>query len=105
MVAPLARDIVVYTNGDANVTEKMLAATDGKRVEVESRKIVALEQKDPERPELVVHLADGSIREEAFMVRLPLSRTECDRSCSDILGFRSPHHSPHPMVLSPSNSD
>jgi hypothetical protein len=105
MVAPLAKDIVVYSNGDADVTGQMLAATEGKRVEVESRKIVALERKDPGLPEVVVHLADGGIREEAFMVRLPLSRTECDRSCSDILGLRLPHHSPHLMVPSPSNSD
>jgi hypothetical protein len=72
MVAPLAKNIVVYSNGDADVTEKMLAAMEGKRVEVESRKIVALERKDPELPEVVVRLADGSTREEAFMVRLAL---------------------------------
>jgi hypothetical protein len=72
MVAPLAKDIVVYSNGDADVTEKMLAATEGKRVTVESRKIVALERKDPELPEVVIRLADGSTREEAFMVRLNL---------------------------------
>jgi hypothetical protein len=70
MVAPLAKDIVVYSNGDADVTEKMLAATDGKRVTVESRKIVALERKDPDFPEVVVRFADGNTREEAFIVGL-----------------------------------
>jgi hypothetical protein len=70
MVAPLAKDIVVYSNGDADVTEKMLAATEGKRVTVESRRIVALQRKDPERPVVVVRFADGSTRDEAFMVRL-----------------------------------
>jgi hypothetical protein len=69
MVAPLAKDIVVYSNGDADVTEKMLAATEGKRVTVESGKIVGLNRKYPGRPEVVVHLADGSTRDEAFMVR------------------------------------
>ena len=69
-MAPLAKDIVVYSNGDTDVTEKMLAATEGKRATVESRRIVALQRKDPERPEVVVRFADGSMRDEAFMVRL-----------------------------------
>lgn len=69
MVAPLAKDIVVYTNGDADVTEKMLKATEGKRVTVEARRIVSLERKQPDQPEIVVRFEDGGMREEAFMVR------------------------------------
>ena len=70
MVAPLAKDIVVYSNGDLDVTEKMLKTTEGKRVTVESRRIVALERKHPDHPKIVVHFPDGSTREEAFMVRV-----------------------------------
>ena len=70
MVAPLARDIVVYSNGDKKVAEDIKTAVDGRRVTIEPRKIRALERKRPHHPEIVVHFDDGETRSEAFMVSL-----------------------------------
>lgn len=70
MVAPLAKNIVVYSNGDATITEQIRTAVEGRRVSVEMRKIVALERKHPDHPEVIVRLDDGSTRNEAFMVSL-----------------------------------
>ena len=69
MVAPLARDIVVYTNGNADVTEKLQAAAEGRRVTIEPRRIKSLQRKDPNHPEILVHFENGDTRTEAFMVR------------------------------------
>ena len=69
MVAPLTKDIVIYTNGDANVTEKLQAAVECRRVIIEPRRITSLQQgKDPNHPEILVHLEDGDTRTEAFLV-------------------------------------
>lgn len=68
MVAPLAKDIVVYSNGDASIAEQLKTAMDGRRASIETRRIVALERKHPDYPEVIVHLDDGSRRSEAFMV-------------------------------------
>ena len=68
MVAPLARNIVVYTDGDANVTETIEAAAKGRRVTVEPRKIVSLKRKDPGHSEILVNFEDGKSRTETFLV-------------------------------------
>lgn len=68
MVAPLAKDIVVYTNGNANVTETIRAAAKGRRVTVEPRKIVTLQRNDPNHSEILVHFEDGDERAETFLV-------------------------------------
>jgi hypothetical protein len=73
MVAPLARNIVIYSNGDANVTEAISSAAKGRRVTLEPRGIVSLQRKDPDRLEIVVRFEDGDTRIEAFMVREQLS--------------------------------
>lgn len=73
MVAPLARNIVVYSNGDANVTEAIKAAAKGRRVTIEPRRIVSLQRKDPDHPEIIVRFEDGDTRIETFMVREQLS--------------------------------
>lgn len=70
MVAPLARDIVVYTNGDASITEQIETAAEGRRLTIEPRKIAALERKNPEHPEIIVRFDDGDTRNEAFMVSM-----------------------------------
>lgn len=68
MVAPLAKDIVVYTNGDANVTETIKAAAKDRHVTVEPRKIVSMQRKDPDHSEILVHFEDGDTRSETFLV-------------------------------------
>lgn len=68
MAASLAKDVVVYANGDASVAERMKAACEGKRVAVEPRKIVAIERKRPDQTEVLVHFEDGEAREETFLV-------------------------------------
>lgn len=68
MAASLAKDVVVHTNGDAGVAERVKAAADGKRVTVEPRKIVAIERKEPEHTEVLVHFGDGETRAETFLV-------------------------------------
>ena len=70
MVAPLAKEIVVYTNGDESVTQKISAVLDGRRVTIESRRIVSLQRKRPNHPEILVRFDDGDTRSEAFMVRI-----------------------------------
>ena len=78
MAASLAKDVVVYANGDASVAERMKAASEGKRVTVEPRKIVAIERKEPERTEVLVHFGDGEAREETFLVSIRASnRLKC----------------------------
>jgi hypothetical protein len=47
----------------------MTAATEGKRVTVEPRKIAAIERKHSDHTEVIVHFEDGNTREETFMVR------------------------------------
>jgi hypothetical protein len=82
MVAPLAKDIVFYSNGDANVTEAIKVATKGRRVTIEPRRIVSLQRKDPGHPEIIVRFEHGDTRIEAFMVREqylnPFARILCD---------------------------
>lgn len=73
MVAPLAKDIVVYTNGDAGLTEQITSAAEGRRMTIEPRKIAALERKNPDHPEIIVRFDDGNTRNEAFMVSKPNS--------------------------------
>lgn len=68
MVAPLARDIVVYTDGDASVSETIEAAAKGRRVTVEPRRIVSLKRKDPGHLEILVNFEDGKSRTETFLV-------------------------------------
>ena len=68
MVAALARDIVVYTNGDADVTETLQAAAEGRRVTIEPRRIVSLQRKDTNHSKIIVHFEDGETRTEAFLV-------------------------------------
>jgi hypothetical protein len=68
MVAPLARDIVVYTDGDANVTETIEAAAKGRCVTVEPRKIVSLKRKDAGHSKILVNFEDGKSRMETFLV-------------------------------------
>ena len=68
MVAPLARDIVVYCNGDADVTEAIKAAAKGRRVIIEPRRIVSLKRKDPNHSEIIVRFEDGGTGTETFMV-------------------------------------
>ena len=68
MVAALAKDIVVYTNGDADVTETLQAAAEGRRVTIEPRRIVSLQRKYPNHSEILVHFEDGETRTEAFLV-------------------------------------
>ena len=68
MVAPLARNIVIYSNGDANVSEAIKAASKGRRVTIEPRKIVSLQRKYPDHTEIIVHFDNGKTRNEAFMV-------------------------------------
>lgn len=102
----MARDIVVYSNGDADVTKKMVAAAEGKRVTVESRKIVALERKHPDHPDVIVHFADGSMKEEAFMVRVTKSIITLflTRIGADILWIRPRHLQPELTDPSLNNS-
>ena len=69
----MARNIVIYSNGDANVTEAIKAAAKGRRVTIEPRRIASLQRKDPDRLEIVVRFEDGDTRIEAFMVREQLS--------------------------------
>jgi hypothetical protein len=69
MAAPLAEDLVIYADGDLSVAKQMTAASDGKRVMVEPRKIAAIERKHPDHTKVVVHFEDGSTKEETFMVR------------------------------------
>jgi hypothetical protein len=69
MAAPLAKELVVYADGDSSTAKQMTAATEGKRVMVEPRKIAAIERKHPDHTEVVVHFEDGSTKEETFMVR------------------------------------
>lgn len=64
----MAKDIVVYTDGDANVTETIQAAAKGRRVSVEPRKIVSMQRKDPDHSEILVHFEDGDKRSETFLV-------------------------------------
>lgn len=68
MVAPLATDIVVYSNGDANVTEAIKAAAKGRRMIIEPRRIVSLKRKDPNHSEIIVRFEDGDSRTETFLV-------------------------------------
>ena len=68
MVAALARDIVVYTNGDADVTKTLQAAAEGRRVTIEPRRITSLQRKHPDHSEILIHFEDGDPRTEAFMV-------------------------------------
>ena len=68
MVAPLAKDIVVYTDGDADVAETIEAAAKGRRVIIEPRKIVSLQRKDPDHSEILVRFEDGDTRRETFLV-------------------------------------
>lgn len=70
MVAPLARDIVVYTNGDADLTERIEKAVEGRRITIEPRKIAAMERKNPDHPEIIVRFDNGDTRNEAFMVSI-----------------------------------
>ena len=70
MVAPLVRDIVVYSNGDASIAEQIRRAVKGRRVSIETSKIVALERKHPDHSGVIVRLDDGCTRTEAFMVSL-----------------------------------
>jgi hypothetical protein len=69
MVAPLAKDIVIYSNGDANVTEAIKAAAKGRRVTLEPRRIASLQRKDPDHAEIIIRLEDGDTRIETFVVR------------------------------------
>ena len=64
----MAKDIVVYTDGDANVTETIQAAAKGRRVSVEPRKIVSMQRKGPDHSEILVHFEDGDTRSETFLV-------------------------------------
>jgi hypothetical protein len=69
MAAPLAKELVVYADGDSSIAKQMTAATEGKRVTVEPRKIAAIERKHSDHTEVIVHFEDGNTREETFMVR------------------------------------
>ena len=64
----MARDIVVYCNGDADVTEAIKAAAKGRRVIIEPRKIVSLQRKDPDHSGILVRFEDGDTRSETFLV-------------------------------------
>lgn len=75
MAASLAQNVVIYTNGDENATESMTAATKDRRLTIEGRKIVSIEQAQPDHPDVLVHLEDGSTRTEAFMVSKAASTT------------------------------
>lgn len=68
MVAPLAKDIVVYSDGDESIAEQLKKAMDGRRVSIETRRILALERKHPDHPEVIVRLDGVDTRSEAFMV-------------------------------------
>lgn len=68
MAASLAKNVVVYTNGDDSVTESMTAATKNRRITIEGKKIMSISRKQAGRSDVVVHLEDGSTRTEAFMV-------------------------------------
>ncbi|KAM0709177.1 hypothetical protein Q7P35_003213 [Cladosporium inversicolor] len=74
MVAPLARDIVVYSNGDAVVTEAIRAAAKDRRVTIEPRRIVSLKRKDPNHAEITVRFQDGDTRTETFLVAAPATK-------------------------------
>lgn len=64
----MARDIVVYSNGDEGVAEKIRAATKGRRVVIEPRKIASLRRKEPGHSEVVVRFSEGDTRTETFLV-------------------------------------
>jgi len=70
MLAPLAKDLIVYCNGDESVTAAIETATNGRRVTIEPRKIASLECKSPRHPEILVNFDDGDTRTEAFMVSI-----------------------------------
>jgi len=92
MVAPLAKNIIVYTNGDANVTGSIEAAVKGRRVTVEPRRILSMERKDPEQSETLVHFEDGGKRTETFMVSNIASLTNIAHSLTLVQpGRRSSH--------------
>ena len=65
----MARNIVIYSNGDANVTEAIKAAAKGRRVTLEPRRIASLQRKDPDHAEIIIRLEDGDTRIETFVVR------------------------------------
>lgn len=69
MAAPLAKNLVVYADGDSNIAKQMTTAVEGKRLTVEPRKIASIERKHPDHTEVIVHFEDGSTKEETFMVR------------------------------------
>lgn len=69
MTAPLAKDLVIYADGDSNVAKQMTAAAEGKRLAIEPRKITSIERKHPDHTDVIVHFEDGSTKEETFMVR------------------------------------
>lgn len=68
MVAPLAREIVLYSNGDVGITEHIKAATKGRRVVIEPRKIISLKRNNAAHSEVAVNFDDGETRTEAFLV-------------------------------------
>jgi len=70
MLAPLAKDLIVYCNGDESVTAAIKTAANGRRVTIEPRKIASLERKSPHHPEIIVHFDDGETKTEAFLVSI-----------------------------------
>lgn len=67
MAAPLAKSITLYTNGVEAVTEDVTTAMKGKRVQIESKKIVNLELQS-DNSGVIVHFDDKTSKKERFLV-------------------------------------
>lgn len=68
MAARLAQQITVYSHGSEELTAQLKSEFEGKPLTIESRKIVAVEQKGENS--VIIHLEDGESREESFLVSL-----------------------------------
>jgi thioredoxin reductase len=78
-----ADNMVIYTDGNADLAKAIGAQLTTKGITVDDRKIARLDQADKQR--VVLHFEDGTQRTEAFLVHRP--NTELDRRLVDQLSL------------------